>query len=204
MLAPDFNDRTGQPQDARQAAALIYQSDPAFYDYWFALTPELIVSNLARLWQAGEGSYSHAHHQVWLHHGELAALAAHYPASAGAGMAAALERQLDLLPLDASVLQRRTAELAFLFPHVPEQAWYLRSLAVNGALRGHGLGSRILHDIVLLAEAAGFGQIHTDVDNGNPGAVKFYTRHGFRTVVETRVTALLAQDPPASLRMVRG
>ncbi|SMC28884.1 Acetyltransferase (GNAT) family protein [Andreprevotia lacus DSM 23236] len=202
MLAPDFIERAGQPADARHAAALIYQSDPAYYDYWFALTPELILTNLALLWQAGEGCYSHTRHQVWLRGDQLVAVASHYPAHEAAEHHEALIRQLDLLPLDVSVLHRHHAQLAFLFPHVPPDAWYLRSLAVAPEWRGHGLGSRILRDIVLRADAAGHVQVHTDVDSGNPGAVKFYVRHGFEPIVESRVLALVQLNLPASLRMV--
>ena len=204
MPETDFIERRGEPGDARQAAALIYQADPAYYDYWFALTPELVLNNLALLWQAPEGSFSHQNHRVWWSGDCLAALAAHYPAQQQATMKQALAAQVDLLPLDASILHRNAAMLAFLFPQLPEQAWYLRALTVNPGMRGHGLGSRILRDVLLQAEAAGCREVHTDVDSGNPGAVRFYSRHGFRVVAETRVLPLQAMDFPLSLRMVYG
>ncbi len=199
----EFPQRAGRAADARAAAALIYQADAPFYDYWFALTPELIQTNLALLWQAGTGAYSHTNHEVWTNKGNVIALASHYPAERHGQLATELAAQLDLLPLDATILHRRAAELAYLFAHIPHNAWYLRTLTVSADLRGHGLGGRILRDIVLMADAAGYNAVHADVDGGNPGAVKFYTRHGFEVIAETKVRALVDHDLPASLRMVR-
>ena len=93
--------------------------------------------------------------------------------------------------------------MAYLFPRLPDAGWYLRSLAVASERRGQGLGESILALVEQQAREHGCSQMLVDVDSGNPGAVRFYARHGFVVQVETKVTRLLSHRLPASLRMVK-
>ena len=190
--------------DAKRAAALIYQSDAPFYDYWFALPPEMVLLNLAQLWQAEAGSYSYRNAQV-LRNGddELIALVFHYSAGYGAQLQISDEFELNILALDIDILRERQYQLDFLFPHVPKNAWYLRTIAVDVAHRGHKLGERMLAQVCYAAREAGYASLHLDVDSGNPAAVRFYLRHGFEVLVESSVRPLTQFSLPASLRLVK-
>ncbi|QZA76509.1 GNAT family N-acetyltransferase [Deefgea tanakiae] len=190
--------------DAKRAAALIYQSDAPFYDYWFALPPELVLLNLAQLWQAEAGSYSYRNAQV-LRNGddELIALVFHYAAGYGAQLQVSDEFELGTLALDLSILRERQYQLDFLFPHVPKNAWYLRTIAVDAAHRGQKLGERMLAQVCYAAREAGYASLHVDVDSGNPAALRFYLQHGFEIWVESEVRQLAQFALPASLRLVK-
>ncbi len=192
------------PQDAKRAAELIYESDAAFYDYWFALPRELTLLNLAQLWQAEAGSYSYRNAQVLRNSEEaLIALVFHYPATYGAQLQLSDGLQVNTLPLDSDILRARQRQLDFLFPHLPPDAWYLRTIATHPDYRDRGLGSRMLEQVMFAAREAGYTSLHVDVDSGNPAAVRFYTRHGFEIWAETRVRHLAQFNLPASLRLVK-
>ena len=190
--------------DAKRAAELIYQSDAPFYDYWFALPPEMILLNLAQLWQAEAGSYSYRNAQV-LRNGdeELIALVFHYSAGYGAQLQMSDDFEVNTLPLDAEILRERQYQLDFLFPHVPKNAWYLRTIAVHPAYRNRHLGERMLAQVCYAAREAGYASLHVDVDSGNAAAVRFYLRHDFAILVESHVRPLAQFELPASLRLVK-
>ncbi|QLI82706.1 GNAT family N-acetyltransferase [Chitinibacter fontanus] len=192
------------PGDAKRAAELIYQSDAPFYDYWFALPREMTLMNLARLWHEPNGSYSYRNAQVLRNvQEEIIALVFHYPAGYGAQLQIDDGIELHTLALDLDILRSRQRDLDFLFPHVPNDAWYLRTIAVHADHRSQGLGARMLSQVIFAARQAGFDQLHVDVDSGNPGAVQFYRRHGFEVLVESKVRTLTQFSLPASLRMVK-
>lgn len=191
----------GHLAEAEAAARLIHASDPAYYDYCFGAS-DVALRCLAVSWRAEQGSLSHAEVAVWRAENELLALASHYPVA----RAVALQAADDALPLQDLVevdLAAREATLSWLFPHIPADVWYLQTLAVAPQARSQGLGSRILHDIEQQARAAQASELHTDVDSANPGAARFYQRHGFVIVAETRVPALEPFNLPASYRMVK-
>lgn len=192
----------GLPDDAGQAARLIYESDPPYYDFWFG-SIDAALSCLDKLWRLPEGSYSHQSCQVWRKDAKVMALACHYPVAAETALALTDARVQGQLRGDLAQLQQRDALLAWLFPRVPDDVWYLRTLAVDASLRQMGTGAQILAVIVSAARAHGARALQTDVDSANHGAVRFYTRHGFEIIAETRVPALEAYHLPVSLRMSR-
>ena len=54
---------------------------------------------------------------------------------------------------------------------------HVEALFVNPTLHGHGLGRRLLDDVI--AEAPSHPAWTTDVNEQNPQAVRFYRRYGF-------------------------
>ncbi len=190
--------------DAKRAAALIYQSDAPFYDYWFALPPELVLVNLAQLWQCDAGSYSYRNAQV-LRNGddELIAVVFHYSAGYGAQLQMSDDFEVGTLALDVGILRERQYQLDFLFPHVPKNAWYLRTIAVHEDYRNRKLGDRMLAQVCYAAREAGYASLHVDVDSGNAAALRFYIRHGFEVLVESSVQQLARFQLAASLRLVK-
>ncbi len=192
----------GLPEEAAAAARLIHDSDPAYYDFWFG-SPADALQSLTALWQAPDGSLSHVRFSVWREDGAIVMLASHYPARVAAQLAAADELAQRCLHGDLAGLQSREARLAWLFPHLPEDAWYLRTLAVGQDRRGSGLGSQALAAVVQAAREAGASAVHVDVDSANPRAVQFYRAHGFGLLVETRVPMLEPYRLPASCRLAK-
>lgn len=194
--------RGGLPEDAPEAPRLVHASDPAYYDFLFGSTTAA-QAMLGLLWRTTGGTLSHVGMTVWQHSGKLVALASHYPSSQAAALDAADDAQIAILEGLQKEYLCRSAELAWLFPHIPSQAWYLRTLVVAAHARSKRVGSLALMDIAGSAQRMGATELHTDVDSGNPGAVRFYLRHGFEIVTETRVPRLESFDLPASYRMVK-
>ncbi|MBS1154962.1 MAG: GCN5-related N-acetyltransferase [Proteobacteria bacterium] len=194
--------QSGSPADAQAAARLIHDSDPAYYDFWFG-SAQAALSCLEKLWLAPAGSLSHAQTNVWREDGRLAVLVCHYPAGDEARLAEADTQAQGLLRGDLAQLQQREAMLAWLFPHLPADVWYLQTFAVSAERRGCGLGSQVLADIESAARAHGALELHTDVDSANPSALRFYQSHGFEIVTATRVPMLEPFSLPASFRMAK-
>lgn len=192
----------GELADAEAAARLIHDSDPAYYDFWFG-SVQAALSCLEKLWIAPAGSMSHAHVNVWREEGRLAVLVSHYPASDDARLAESDAQAQSLLRGDLAQLQHREAMLAWLFPHLPDDVWYLRTFAVSPDRRGQGLGAQVLAEIEAAARAHGAVAVHADVDSANPSALRFYQSHGFEIVTSTRVPMLEQFRLPASFRLAK-
>lgn len=193
----------GLPDEAPAAARLIYHSDPAYFDLWFAEAPRRAAFCLEYFWHAHQGPFSHKNAWVWRDADQPVVLAIHYPAARDTALTAENNALLDALPLNSSLLRQNEARLAWLFPHLPENVWYLRTLTVDPEYRSQGVGQKILHEIEQTARAQGSNELHTDVDSGNPGAVRFYQKNGFELMTETRVPMLEKYNLPTSLRMVK-
>ena len=193
----------GQSDDAQAAARLLYESDPPYYDFWLG-NRAAALRLLQALWCHPEGAYSATHCQVLRDANGVRALYYAYPTIHEPDLELQSQRALRLLAGDGlDQLQQREAQLALLFPRLADPAYYLRTLCVSTAQRGAGLGAQMLRHIADEALEQGYSLLLTDVDSGNPGAVRFYLRAGFSTLVETRVPALLPYQLPASLRMAK-
>lgn len=202
MTALEYQIRVGQPQEAQAAAALLYDSDPPYYDFWLG-SRELALTMLAELWQQPQGAYRAANMQLVHDDIGLAALFSAYPAEFEHTLAQPSEAALKSVSVDAIAMSQRENQLAYLFPRIPDDAWYLRTLAVAAERRGKGLGGQLLHLIEQQAQDQGYSLLLTDVDSGNPGAVRFYQHAGYEILVETKVTRLSAHRLPTSLRMAK-
>src|SRR5262249_47514391 len=74
----------------------------------------------------------------------------------------------------------------FLFPSIPEDAYYVQSLATQPSVQGRGLGRRLMELAFDRGRAAGCRSCHLDVDSSTP-AVQFYEHLGMRVLVKTEV-----------------
>lgn len=81
-----------------------------------------------------------------------------------------LNRILDFL----SMTEEATADCAKAYP----DAWYLEMLVVNGGMKGHHLGSRMLQDCILPYVHAKGGKTLSLITNTEQNC-KFYAHHGF-------------------------
>jgi ribosomal protein S18 acetylase RimI-like enzyme len=60
------------------------------------------------------------------------------------------------------------------------QTGEIESLGVLPAYRGHGIGSRLLDELIRQLAAAGVHDLVLGVLPGNTAAIRLYQRHGFR------------------------
>jgi ribosomal protein S18 acetylase RimI-like enzyme len=105
--------------------------------------------------------------------------------------------------LDASQWERITGAYklaAFLFPAIPDDAYYVQNVAIHPATRGQGLGRQLMEFAFELGRSEGCRSCHLDVDSSTP-AVQFYERLGMRVLVKTEIPSI--RGVQAHYRMVR-
>jgi GNAT superfamily N-acetyltransferase len=56
----------------------------------------------------------------------------------------------------------------------------LVSMFVSPALRGHGIGNRLVEEFIAWARGRGAARLQVSAYADNHGAIRFYHRHGFR------------------------
>ena len=125
--------------------------------------------------RAAEYRYGYARGIVKTIDGDIAGAAFGYPAEA--------EARVDL-PFAAVLQQHRLDPAQRLFTDAesyPDE-WYLDTIAVAPAWRGHGIGAALLDALPAQARAAGKNRIGLNVDEANPAARRLYLRHGYRPV----------------------
>ncbi|MEE4361786.1 MAG: GNAT family N-acetyltransferase [Pseudomonadales bacterium] len=188
--------------DARVAAELIHATDPHVFGYLHAHDMDRLRDHLGRQWQAEGGIFSHRLAVAALHEGRMVGLALGFDRA---------RQQAELLPFltqaqqwldDAAFrdLARWFEYGGFVLPPVPEDAFYLQNLATVEAVRGRGVGQRLLADVIERAQGAGLTRLQLDLYAENP-ARALYERAGLRTIVETRVRPLEAAGIGPHLRM---
>jgi len=69
--------------------------------------------------------------------------------------------------------------------------WYVQAVAVSRAMRGSGVGSRLLAIAEERAQRCGCNRITLDVDAGNTGGIRLYERLGYKTQWTTPGARLL-------------
>ena len=84
---------------------------------------------------------------------------------------------------------------------VPEEDFYLQSIAVEPELRGVGLGSLLMNDVEGRARASGSARLSLDVGARNRGARKLYARRGMVESSEWPSSRFL---PTVFVRMTKG
>ena len=83
---------------------------------------------------------------------------------------------------------------------VPEDEFYLQAIAVDPELRGSGVGSLLLDDVIERGRASGSARLTLDVASGNDGARRLYARRGFTEVSEWPSPRFV---PTVLIRMMR-
>jgi ribosomal protein S18 acetylase RimI-like enzyme len=84
------------------------------------------------------------------------------------------------------------AYLDRLFPHLPDDSFFVLDLAVDSRFHGKGIGKRLLKTAEADARALGRKSFVLDVNDGNP-AVDFYRHCGMEIAIETKIP-VLARD----------
>jgi ribosomal protein S18 acetylase RimI-like enzyme len=83
---------------------------------------------------------------------------------------------------------------------IPEEDFYLQSLAVEPELRGAGIGSLLINDVEERARVSGSVRLSLDVSARNKGARKLYARRGMFELSEWPSSRFL---PAVFVRMAK-
>lgn len=184
-------------------ADLLWETDPAIFSFifddlqvWRRLFPQE--------WTAAFGTQQDNETRVALVGGTPVGLVNSFAGSEVAPrFAISMQRQLAALN-STTALQLTAAydAMEWLFPRVPDEALYILNIVVAETMRGQDLGRRLIAEAVTKARKLGLRAIHLDTAVNNP-AQHFYTRIGFRAVVESRALSLPdGVALPNHLRMV--
>lgn len=113
--------------------------------------------------------------------GQVAGVAFGYSDKAEAQIDKPLKQILTTLGLDPE-------EKLFTDPETLPGEWYLDTISVSPAFRGHGVGTQLLEALPQIAQRDGEEVIGLSVDRQNPGAKRLYTRMGYETVTDTVIS----------------
>ncbi|ABS63652.1 GCN5-related N-acetyltransferase [Parvibaculum lavamentivorans DS-1] len=193
------------PGEPDLAARLIYDTGSYVFDCLYDRDFEAFLKITGFQWQQQGGAFSHVHARAALHDGNLAGIALGFPQSLyeqefGTAMIAMAEKAgPDLIAHLPSV----AGHIPWLFPDVPDDAWYLLFLSAHPQARGRGIGEKLLVDCYERARKAGCASLHLDVASVNP-ALRFYERMGLERLVESAVPKIAASHGvPSHIRMVK-
>lgn len=194
-----------EPVEAETAARLIYDTGSYVFDCLYDRDFDAFLKITSALWLRQGGAFSHVHAKAALHDGRLAGIALGFPQALyeqefGTGMMAMAEMGSPEL---LAHLPTVAGHIPWLFPEVPDDAWYLLFLSAHPEGRGRGIGEKLLLDCFERARKAGCASLHLDVASINP-AVRFYERMGLERLAETAVPKIAASHGvPSHIRMVK-
>ena len=188
------------PDDAPEAARLIAETDADLFRYYTDGDLHLWVEVAECEWRAERGIYSYTMSQVIRRAGQVVGLLVAYSSrrhdlidwSLGSSRA-------QLGPARLSRIDLVRSQASYLFPRLPEGAFYVQNVATHPSVQGTGLGRRLMERAFELARADGCRTCHLDVDSSTP-AVRFYERLGLKVAVRTEVPSIPTVH--AHLRMV--
>lgn len=75
----------------------------------------------------------------------------------------------------------------FVLSDIKEDDLYLAQIAIDPKMRGHGLGKKVILDVIECARFKNFKRVTIDADFRNEGARKLYERIGFKEYNKKRV-----------------
>jgi ribosomal protein S18 acetylase RimI-like enzyme len=93
---------------------------------------------------------------------------------------------------------RATLAIRLLEVPIPPGTLHLEFLAVDPAMRGHGVGSSLLDALAAHACSTNAGRLQLHVDEQNMDAIRLYQRHGFATASHAplpRLNRMLGVNP---------
>jgi ribosomal protein S18 acetylase RimI-like enzyme len=193
--------------DHRTAIAeLVWSTGPSSYSYIFGdrLRFDAFVESS---WLTPDTYFGHTEATVALCDGRVAGVEIGSPgarnyrtkdnlAEVSAGL---LEKGL-LSEQELAEVMARADKASYLNAYVPGHAYYVLALAVEPAMRGTGLGARLLSNAMQKGRVAGCRELHLDVLSDNE-AVGFYRARGLETACETTAPEPHQCGVPKELRM---
>ncbi len=198
----------GTPTHGARIAELVWSTGPVSYDYIFGVRARF-DRFIAGSWETPDTYFGHTEATVALTDGTVVGVEIGFDGTRNyqtraklGGVAAALVAAGTLDGSELGEVFARADQASYLNPFVPPHAYYVLALAVVPAMRGTGVGARLLRNAMDRGRRLGCRDLHLDVLSDNP-AVAFYRAHGLVTMAET-----IAPEPcrqhgvPMEMRMV--
>lgn len=191
--------RPARPEDASEAARLVFSSGPEAFSILFNRRGKTAVDFLEYCLARREGFFGWGVHYIAELDGSVAGAAAFFTRDRAAKMElytswyALCEYGITAVPAmmrDGNMVKR-------LLPPPSKGALYLGDFGVRPELRGKGIGRTILDFGLRMAKERGLAY-ELDVSVTNPDARRLYESYGFRPIAERE-----SPDPrlPSAVRM---
>lgn len=172
--------------DQPAAVPLIHSAGPVAFDYVFGRRGQPGTAFLDFAFASGRGLFGSCNHFVALRAGQVVATVSLYGAAEHKTLARVLPRQIAQFygVLRTPGVLRRSLQVAGMMPAPGDEVEYLANFGVAPALRGQGIGRRVLQFACTRARERGKQLLALDVVVGNPRAQALYERFGLRVVAE--------------------
>lgn len=191
----------GTPDDGPEAARLIAETDAHLFAYCAGRNPEAWMRLAEWEWRAERGIYSFQMSHVVRADAGLLGLLVGYSARRYGETDWSFGCSRPHMDLDQwSGIVERFKLAAFLFPVIPDDAYYVQNVVRHAEGHSVGLGRRLMEFAFDLGRAEGCRSCHLDVDGSNP-AVGFYEKLGMKRLVITEVPSI--EGVSAHYRMVK-
>jgi ribosomal protein S18 acetylase RimI-like enzyme len=191
---------SGRPEDAPAAARLIVQTAPGLFRLLAAGEEAMLLDLFEHEWEKDGGIFSSTMGRVVRDGDELLAVLVSYTERQHATIDFTFAAPPERVPPEfLRRLNERNRSLSYLFPVLPEGAYYVQNLAVAPAARGQGLGRALLEWAFAEALRQRCASCHLDVEQ-EEAAVRFYQHLGMQVLVKT---AARSPEEPRYYRMVK-
>jgi len=175
-----FRDAT--PADAADAVPLIYSSGPAAFDYVFDIENTAGAQEFLRFaYLQGAGEFGWRNHRVAEIGGQVAAAGAAFDGRDVLRFTIANSLQILRFygPISAWGVMARGLRTEAIIRPPRAQEYYLCHIGVREELRGHGIGTRLMRNLLEGLDAGRHRCATLDVAVTNPRAQLLYERLGF-------------------------
>jgi ribosomal protein S18 acetylase RimI-like enzyme len=169
-------------EDVDWVAPLLFSAGPALFSYIFAAPPDQAQEILSQAFTYPYHAFSYEHTQVVEVNREPAGMMISYAGvrkrQADEKVHAVMARILPLLKLPKILVN--LADLTRIKQDVAPQDYYILGLSILPALRNQGLGSHLLNQAELQAQAQNCQSLCLDVTYSNAKAKALFERSGFQ------------------------
>ncbi len=182
----------GRPDDAAVAARLIADTDRELFTFCGGGDIRVWIELSEWEWRDEHGIYSHRLSHVARRDGVVVGILICYSPRRHAEIDWSFGASRSHLPAELWAKVNASYRLAtFLFPAIPEDAFYVQNIVTDSSVRGSELrvGRRLMELAFERGRAEGCRSCHLDVD-GSTSAVGFYQHLGFRVLVKTQVCGI--------------
>jgi GNAT superfamily N-acetyltransferase len=193
----------GKQDDGPEAARLIAETDTDLFSFCTGGNFQAWVDLAEWEWRSDRGIYSFRMSHVVRGETGLLGLLVSYPSRR--------QREIDWSfessrpHLEPSQWHRITETYhklaAFLFPTIPDDAYYVQNVVTRSSTRRSGLGSKLMEVAFELGRSEGCRACHLDVDSSSTPPLQLYEKMGMTILVKTEVPAI--QEVHMHYRMVR-
>lgn len=192
-----------RPDHSSKLVEWIYETNPLLNKLLYR-NRQTAIRIFAEIWKRSEGLLSHKNARVLFFNKELVGVEIGINSDAKSH---AISTQLNtisgLMPTEHfRQLKNNLLYINHNSPMLPNDAYYLDTLAVAFKYRGKKLGSSLLEVALDNASTNGLTSVHLDIYATNR-AIALYQRFGFKILAESRFPDLTKYGLPSSYSMLR-